>query len=97
MYDKPSPATIAKESVQNALDAIDSGGERKVVIGSAGNVYYCRDYGPGFAMLRASPFTRNPTPIATVGNPYAQPYTPLAFKLPGFVGRAYTPDSEGRL
>ena len=42
MYDKPSPATIAKESVQNALDAIDSGGERKVVIGSAGNVYNCR-------------------------------------------------------
>ncbi len=49
MYDKPSPATIAKESLQNALDAIDSGGERKVVIGSAGNVFYCRDYGPGMS------------------------------------------------
>lgn len=52
MYDKPVDKTVAKETVQNALDAIDKGGTKQIDIAASpwkkkGGIFYIRDYGIG--------------------------------------------------
>jgi len=48
-YDKLPAETIGKEALQNALDAIDSGGVKRIEVGSNGTVFRLRDFGPGMS------------------------------------------------
>jgi len=48
-YDKLPAETIGKEALQNALDAVDSGGQKRIEFGSSGNIFRLRDFGPGMS------------------------------------------------
>lgn len=48
-YDKMPAETIGKEALQNALDACDQGGAKRVEVGSIGDTFRIRDFGPGMS------------------------------------------------
>ena len=48
-YDKLPAETVGKEALQNALDAIDQGGTKRIEYGSQNDCFRLRDFGPGMS------------------------------------------------